>query len=479
MKKQPTIYILFGVFFMILLGLVTLKNQVGDIFLSGFFALKNQGRDKTIDVTCTVYVKKTETGFQLFRNGKPFYIRGAAGNSHFNELANIGGNTIRVYDTINLDNILNKAHAANLAVIVDIPIPGYSKKYCTYLNEDSNRVLKQKIKSLVKKHSSHPALLMWNLGNEVRYPQVRIKRIFTNIFNNTLYKEENSFIKTFNELIDIIHREDMNHPVSSSISANVSNKTNASIYLNSPEIDLLSYNVFGHLKDLKNPISQISFIFGTRPYYISEWGSDGHWECELTSWNTPIEPTSTKKAEHIKERYKIITEIKDGAFLGSLVFFWGEKHERTNTWFSFFLDDNKSEIIIELENLWRGSRIYPTPIGLKYMLLDSKGARDNIIFAPNELKTSEIKFYDYKNDSIRIKWEIYPEDWYRNNHNKLIIPIKTEDSFKSFEKNNATFITPAKEGPYRIFAYIYDKNGYFATTNTPFYILNYCCPVKR
>jgi hypothetical protein len=36
----------------------------------------------------------------------------------------------------------------------------------------------------------------------------------------------------------------------------------------------------------------------------------------------------------------------------------------------------------------------------------------------------------------------------------------------------ASFITPDKEGPYRIFAYIFHENGYFASTNTPFYVLN-------
>jgi len=99
MKKQLIIYILFGVFLMILLGVFLM-------ILLGSFTLRNHDVYKKIDETRTVYIKKTEKGFQLIRNGKPFYIRGAAGNSHFNELSRIGGNTIRIYDTLDLSNII-------------------------------------------------------------------------------------------------------------------------------------------------------------------------------------------------------------------------------------------------------------------------------------------------------------------------------------------------------------------------------------
>jgi len=51
-------------------------------------------------------------------------------------------------------------------------------------------------------------------------------------------------------------------------------------------------------------------------------------------------------------------------------------------------------------------------------------------------------------------------------------PNPITNSLVSIEDNKATFITPTEEGPYRIFAYIYDQNGNFATTNTPFYVLN-------
>ena len=138
--------------------------------LTGFCTLKHLRREKKTDETKTVYIKNTENGFQLYRNGSPFYIQGASGNSHFEELSGIGGNTIRVFDTINIQHVLNEAHKNNLAVIVDIPLPKYTIEFNSYLNDEDNKVLKQRIKALVKKYKSHPAMLMWNLGNEVHYP---------------------------------------------------------------------------------------------------------------------------------------------------------------------------------------------------------------------------------------------------------------------------------------------------------------------
>jgi len=430
------------------------------LILVCFFVLRNLKEEKIVDESRSVFIKKIDSGFQLIRNGKPFYIQGASGNSHFKDLASISGNTIRLYDTLNLSTFLNEADSCGLAVIVDIPIPAFNREFDAYLNDNNNQILKQKIKVLVKRHKNHPALLMWNLGNELFYPFV--------LWNNR-------FINTFNELIDIIHSEDPDHPVCTTL-AGVSRLEIASIYIHSPKIDILSFNIFGNTKLYNYNVDQISFLFGAIPYYISEWGSDGMWESKLTSWRSPIEQTSTKKAEQINARYSIIAKNKDGGCLGSLVFFWGNKHELTFTWFSLYRNDYKSEIIKELEYLWKKSIPKPSLIGLEYMLVDGRGAADNLVFAPNELKISEIKFNTVLKDSVNIKWEIYPDVWYQawyeNKYKKTIDPKEITSSFVSFENNKATFKTPEIEGPYRIFAYIYDKNGYFATTNTPFYVLN-------
>jgi hypothetical protein len=447
MKKLIFIYFPLGFFIVILLVMFTLRHL--------------NVKEKS-DENKTVFIKKIEKGYQLIRNGKPFYIQGAGGNAYLKELADFGGNTIRLYDTTNIMQILNEAQKNNIAVIVDISLPQYSKKYKYYSNEDSTNILKQKVKILVHKIKDHPALLMWNLGNELYYPFVLRK---------------NSFIYTFNDLIDIIHTEDPNHPVTTAF-AGISRLSVPSLYIHSPELDLISFNLFNNIKYLKTNLAQINLLFGARPYYISELGADGTWESQWTAWGAEIEKTSTKKVEQIRARYDVLNKNMDEACIGTLVFYWGNKWEGTFTWFSLFMYNYKSEIIKELENIWKGSNTKASLIGLEYMLVDGKGTYDNIIFAPNQFKNAEIKFIGNTRSDVEIKWEIYPEGWpwlwlvRQENRDEIFNPLIPLDSFVSYEKNRATFITPDKEGPYRIFAYVYDKDGFFASTNTPFYVLN-------
>lgn len=427
------------------------------VFVGLYFFRISLSPNSYITKSATVHLQKTGDGFQLLRKGKPFKIQGASGNSNLEELSKIGGNTIRVYDTLNLSVVLNQAHRNGLAVIVDIPIPRYHKKYNVYQSETHNTQLKKEVRFLVRKYGSHPALLMWNLGNEVEYPLVFFK---------------NSFIETFNDLIDIIHKEDPNHPVSTTIPS-VTKKQIISIYYHSPNIDLLSYNIFGNLKNLNSDLTKISYAFGKRPYYISEWGHDGPWEHSYTSWSAPIEPTSTKKAEQLKTRHKTLIQNMDNNCLGSLVFYWGEKHERTHTWFSLFIEKyGKSELVEEIKHLWKESYSNTPSIGLEYMLVDEKGAQSNLIFAPNQVKEAKIKFSHAQHDSVRISWEVYPEAWQYKANDKEKKPGPIIGSIINTTGEEATFVTPTEEGPYRIFAYIFDNEGNFATTNTPFYVLN-------
>ena len=172
------------------------------------------------------------------------------------------------------------------------------------------------------------------------------------------------------------------------------------------------------------------------------------------------------------ERLNIINENEDAANLGSLIFYWGTKLERTHTWFSLFKDGYKSENIKIIENLWNQSEISPTPIGLNYMLLNDKGSHDNIIFSPGELSHAELIFQENYSDIVQIDWEIYPEAWFSDTNEIVLNNYKPNHSFVNFEKTKTTFLAPKKEGSYRIFAYIYNKDGFFASTNTPFYVLN-------
>ncbi|WP_185956480.1 glycoside hydrolase family 2 TIM barrel-domain containing protein [Changchengzhania lutea] len=413
-------------------------------------------REKITNENKIVYLKKTDSGYQLFRNGSPFHIQGAAGDSHLKDLHDAGGNTIRVYDTINLASTLDEVHKNNLAAIVDIPIPKFRKDHSAYINEDHNQALIKTVEGLVNTYKNHPALLVWNLGNELDYP---------------LVLKKNNFIKVFNNLIELIHKLDPNHPVSTSL---IPSRTQTlSLHLHSFKIDMIGFNAFGNLKTIKPLISKISYITPALPYYVSEWGNSGPWEKETTNWRAPIEPTSTKKAEQYLDQYHGFISNNPQS-LGNLVFYWGQKQETTHTWFSIFDEiGRKSQIYYDIESIWKFNSNYTfrTP-QINYMLVDKKGAQSNLIFKPGVIKKAEILLLEAPNPSYEYKWEIYVEGWNYNQTEKENKPKQVFSSNQNSKDSTITFKVPSIEGPYRIYVYVYDSKGNFSTANTPFYVLN-------
>ena len=395
----------------------------------------------------TVYVEQTEKGYQLIRNGEPFYIKGGGGNGYLEELKLAGGNTIRIYDTINLKQTLDKANALGLAVMVDIPLPQHENDF----NELDFDIVKKKIKNLVFQHKDHPALLYWNLGNELLLPN---------------FYESTNFFTNFNSLIDVIKETDLNHPVSTALIGG-NRRMLVSIALKSPDLDLISINSFGSLSNLHKRLESISLIW-KGPYVISEWGVNGPWEEDKTIWAAPIEDTSTKKAEIIRERHNA-QAMQDNYCLGSIYFFWGNKQEGTPTWFSTFSENgNKSQAYHELSRLWGHDTTKYNGPEINYALLNKEGAFKSLILSPGELANVEILFQTTNLNSLEFTWELRKEAWF----DILERQPKINMTIINQSHNKLKFMTPENEGPYRVFFYVKDSLNNFATTNIPFYILN-------
>ncbi|WP_282054665.1 glycoside hydrolase family 2 TIM barrel-domain containing protein [Maribacter luteus] len=416
------------------------------------------GFSKNYNHAGSVHINNEGGVFQLYRNGQPFYIKGAAGISHFNDLGTIGGNTIRVYDTLNLLAVLNEAEKNNLAVIVDIPLPNYNEKYSYYKDQEMNNVRKAKVRHLVRRFRNHPALLFWNLGNELYYPI----KLFPN-----------DFIKAFNELIDIIHTEDPDHLVGTAVLGR-GRISKLSMMLHSPKLDLVGYNIFGKIKDIRSSVFFNSVMSGSFPYYISEWGIDGNWETPTTKWGASIEPTSTKKNEQLRDRYvNHVINVGDNC-LGNLVFYWGQKHECTYTWFNMYAEEGKkTEMVATMNDLWKGRNEKQPDIGLEYMLVDGLGAPSSILLSPGTLTKAELKLNKNHKEGLVVRWELYPDHCnLKGIRNEIKEPKRISKAIVSNKGLTALFETPKAEGPYRLYAYLEDQDGYVASCNTPFYVLN-------
>lgn len=395
--------------------------------------------------------------YTLYRFGKPFIVQGAAGTTHLAELSAAGGNTIRTWDTVGLDHILTTAAQCNIAVIVGLPMPYNDDMDAFYNRTDKVKEQFESYQALVRKYRNNKAVLGWCLGNELAFP-------FRPKFNN--------FYTAFNNLVDMIHHDDPDHPVTTTV-MNLPKKNMINIKLRT-QIDFVSFNIFGALRHFSADLKDFSKIWNG-PFLITEWAIDGPWPgYDQTAWGAFIEHTSNKKAEQYKELYEKYMPLKDPHFLGNLVFYWGQKQETTPTWFSM-LDrfGNKSAAVDVMQSIWTGKPVPNGAPAIKYMLLDNKGAKDNIIYKTGATIKAKLSMLDTtQSKNLRFEWFMQPEDWFRVHHfYNQKAKTTLDDLLISQNGTSAIFKAPEQEGPYRIYVNVYNDKGYFAACNTPFYVI--------
>jgi hypothetical protein len=168
--------------------------------------------------------------------------------------------------------------------------------------------------------------------------------------------------------------------------------------------------------------------------------------------------------------------VKDSRFLGSLVFYWGQKQEYTPTWFSLFDKAGKrSETVNTMRYLWTDQKRIAKAPPLKYILLNQLGSKDNILLAGNITARGDVYLQGTDTANITYKWQLFPEDYHQVNDiysQKDASPIPHLFITDSTSKH-ITFRTPDKEGPYRLYVYAYNRHNYFASCNIPFYVLSH------
>lgn len=402
-----------------------------------------------------VYIKQQNGKYTLYRWGKPFVIKGAAGYANLDVLAAAGGNTIRVWDTTNVDLILQQANKNHIAVIMGLPMP--ESGYIEYYN-DPVKVARQfsDFQKLVNKYKSNPAVLMWCVGNELSFP-------YRPSYHN--------FYKAFNGIVKMIHHDDPDHLVTTTI-VNFKKHDIFNIKVRT-DVDVISFNMFGRLSYLRDDLK--SFLWMWRgPYMITEWGIDGPWaNNKQTAWGAYIETTSTNKAQQYIDRYRHQMPVDDPRFLGSFIFYWGQKQETTQTWFSLFDENgNKTEAVGAAQYLWTGKWPVNMPPQIKYMLINGKGAPDNLIYKPGYKLNAEVLMLKPDADITKVQWQVFAEDWYKSdNQNDTTKKREIGGVVQSVQNLQVTFVTPGKQGPYRIFATLFDRYGNITTCNIPFYVL--------
>ncbi|PUZ22591.1 hypothetical protein DCC81_19335 [Chitinophaga parva] len=428
------------------------------ISLAAWFLLRDPYPARSADPSKrSVCIRYEDGKYTLYRFGKPFLVKGGAGTTHLKELKAAGGNTLRTWDTTGLDSILADADRNQLAVIVGLIMP-YNDDMDAFYNDDA-KVDSQfaAYRQLVRKYRGSNAVLCWCLGNELTYP---------------LKPRYFKFYKAFNRLVDMIHQEDPDHPVTTTL-INFEQKYLINLKLWT-HIDFISFNIFGDLRHLGRDLGRFR-RWWNGPFLITEWGIDGPWTThEHTAWNAFIEPGSDQKAAQTLELYQQHMPFKSPRFLGEMIFYWGNKQETTPTWFSLFdKHGNKSATVDVMQYLWTGHWPAQKAPGVNYMLVDNKSARDNLLYNPGDTIHARAFLKDTTlAGACHFEWSVQREDWFRSAHDYNQQALQSLNGLNiSQAADRFVFRAPTQEGPYRVYANIYNDNGYFATCNTPFYVI--------
>ncbi len=424
--------------------------------IAGFFSQCSESRSNNPGPK-KVLVEQIDGKYILTVDGDPFYVKGAGCEfGNIASLAQHGANSFRTWRTDNGaqtgQEVLDTALEHGLMVCMGIEIARERHGF-DYNNPEDVQKQFDYVKGEVMKYKDHPALLAWGIGNELNLRATNPK-----------------VWDAVNDIAKMIHEIDPNHPATTML-AGFSKELGVELAERCPDLDFLSFQFYADIVNLPKYLREADY---KEPYLVTEWGATGHWESPLTSWGRPIEENSKQKAESYKYRYENVIATDQIYCLGSYVFLWGQKQERTPTWYGMFLENGDETASVDVMHLmWNGT--WPdnrTPI-LDSLLMNNQTAYQSVTIEAGSSCSANVFVSDPENDPLTITWEIIPEvpDGEQSDggdHERRQPTVETE--FNSTEDGTVEFQGPSQAGQYRIFVYVSDGQGHSATANIPFLV---------
>lgn len=389
-------------------------------------------------------VVKTPQGWELHRNGKPYYVKGVGGTSKMDELVKAGGNSMRTWGTENVGNELDECQKRGITLTV-----GTWLGHRSYFNYDDPAKVKEqyeRVRSEVLKFKDHPAVLMWALGNEME------------VDNN----DREALWRAIEDLAKLCKQLDPNHPVMTVV-ADVNKQKIDNIKKWAPSIDILGINSYGGMPTLPKRLKELGW---DKPYLVTEFGPLGPWERPKTPWGAALEPTSSEKAAFYKSNYENSIKAQSGWCLGSYAFLWGDKQEETPTWFGMFLPSGeRTESVDVMTQFWTGK----APENRTPQVQSFEFSLGQQQVPVGTTASATIKATDPDGDKLTLRWEVRKEATNKGYAGEgEVKPGVVNGLLEGATSTTVNFTVPRDPGAYRVYVYIKDGKGNAATANMPF-----------
>lgn len=400
-----------------------------------------------------VTIQESGGSFQLYRDGSPYYVNGAAYSGHFlDSLAVYGGNSIRTYSTDSSTiDLLNKADSLGITVTMGL-YAGREEDFFNYNDTAAVNAQLEDFRHYVQMYRDHPAVLMWSIGNEAD----------AGYTNYRLWD-------AVNDIAAMIHEEDTLHPTMT-VLASAHDEDIIEIKARALEIDVLGINVYKTLDNLEHQLTSNGW---TKPYIVTEWGVDGTWQTNETEWDAPIELSSTSKAYIYRTRYaSYIAANPIGQCLGSYVFVWGhQNHGEVESWYSLFTVNGESTEVVEaMQYSWTGSYPAERAPRITQMVLNGLEEGDNVRLTVGSVNWATVDAYDPNGDGLTYEWYIVKEGYDLDDASGGESLPGIEGLISHQTGDSVAFSAPEAKGAYRLYAVVHDDHSKVAFMNIPFQV---------
>lgn len=397
-------------------------------------------------------VKEKKGEWHLEVYNQPFILKGIGcthekgkdGTDYFSLAKEAGVNTVRTWG-INqgTKGYLDAALLNNLSVDAGIWLPHCNKmrkeKVFSYLdNPEKLNKIEEDVLTYIRTFKDHPALLFWNIGNEVLF--------FTNE-----EKEKIAFCRFLSQLVKKAKEIDSDHPILYTCAGTSEFKYIKKYVKN---LDLLGVNTYGGIEGIYNSWKQQGFKI---PFILTEAGPLGPWDCPKDEFGKSIDQADYEKSFSFQLFFEEYEKYKKSC-LGIFPFLLSETTQESLSWWNITLGSQKRESFHVIKKYYTGKTDPNTPPLCTALSLDKTKA------SPNDLLTLVFKSRDKENDPLHYDLEVSTSIENVLEH-KVNVPVPVE---KIISGESVQFKAPENPGIYKLHLYVFDGKGNAAVRTISF-----------